>query len=60
LPDIGAFAARTIALDIVRARLERMSRAAVEFARAISQEMWIDRRIEWIPSLLDSSFSWLD
>jgi glycosyltransferase involved in cell wall biosynthesis len=52
-PDVDIFAARIIALDSDRARLERMSRAAVEFARANTQEIWIDRRIEWTFSLLD-------
>lgn len=54
-PDVDAFAARIIALDRNRPRLERMSRAAVEFARANTQEIWIDRRIEWTLSLLDST-----
>jgi glycosyltransferase involved in cell wall biosynthesis len=54
-PDVDAFAARIIALDLDRALLERMSRAAVEFARANTQEIWLNRRIEWTLSLLDSS-----
>lgn len=56
-PDIDAFAARIIALDIDRARLKRMSRAAMEFARTNTQEVWIDRRVEWTLSLLDSAGS---
>jgi glycosyltransferase involved in cell wall biosynthesis len=54
-PDIDSFAARIVALDLDRPRLEQMSLAAVEFARANTQEIWIDRHIEWTLSLLDSS-----
>jgi glycosyltransferase involved in cell wall biosynthesis len=54
-PEVDAFAARIVALDIDRDRLVRMSRAAVEFARANTQEIWIRRRVEWTLSLLDSS-----
>ena len=51
-PDVDTFADHIVALDNDRARLERMSRAAVEFARENTQEIWIDRRVEWTLSLL--------
>jgi glycosyltransferase involved in cell wall biosynthesis len=54
-PEVDAFAARIVALDGDRARLDEMSRAAVRFARANTQDIWIDRRIEWTFSLLDAS-----
>lgn len=51
--DVDAFAARIVDLDTDRDRLVRMSRGAVEFARANTQEHWVNRRIEWTLSLLD-------
>jgi len=53
-PDVDAFAARILDLDNDRPRLKKMSHAAVEFARANTQEIWIDRRIKWTLSVLDS------
>ena len=52
-PDVNMFAAGIIRLDDDRLRLERMSRAAAEFARVNTQEMWVNRRIEWTLSLLE-------
>jgi glycosyltransferase involved in cell wall biosynthesis len=53
-PDIDQFAKQLLQLNDDRARLQQMSRAAVEFARANTQEIWIDRRIKWTFELLKS------
>jgi len=52
-PDIDALSERLVSLDEDRPRLARMCRAAVAFAKANTQETWIDRRVEWTLSLID-------
>lgn len=45
--EIDALAKAIVDLDADRARLARMSSLGVEFARANTQEIWIDRRLAW-------------
>jgi glycosyltransferase involved in cell wall biosynthesis len=52
-PDVDAIAEQIVSLDIDRERLNRMSHAALQFARANTQEIWIDRRVAWTLATLD-------
>jgi glycosyltransferase involved in cell wall biosynthesis len=45
--DEQALATRLLQLCDDRERLARDMRAAVDFARANTQEVWIDRRVQW-------------
>ena len=54
-PDAGAFADAIVRLDSERDRLAQMSRDAVHFARANTQNVWLDRRVDWTLSLLAPS-----
>lgn len=42
-------------LDDEREELARRSRAAVDFARANTQEIWLRRRVEWIDALFETA-----
>lgn len=46
-PSPEAMAELIVELDADRPRLETMARAAVQFARANTQEIWLDRRVAW-------------
>jgi glycosyltransferase involved in cell wall biosynthesis len=53
-PDVDVFAQRIVSLDEDRDRLATMSRAGADFARANTQEIWLDRRVEWTLDLLEA------
>lgn len=47
-PETSAIAAQLVELDRKRDTLAAMSKYAVEFARDNTQELWLQRRIEWM------------
>ncbi len=51
--SIEGLVERLVALDARREELARRSRAAVEFARDNTQEIWLRRRVEWIDALFE-------
>jgi hypothetical protein len=53
-PDADVFARRIVNLERDRVRLAGISCAAVDFGRANTQEIWLDRRIRWTLALLES------
>jgi len=55
-PDPEALADVIVALDTDRNRLASMSEHALSFARDNTQEIWLDRRIQWTLDML-ASFS---
>lgn len=51
-PDPEALADAMIRLDADRKRLAAMARAGIAFAKENTQQVWLDRRIEWTLELL--------